>query len=427
MSENGRPAALRPSQNAMPGRGLFGLVIALFFLMGGIVSLNDLLTPKLKSLFALNYTEAMLINVCFFMAYGLISIPAAQLVKLVGYLRSVAIGLGLMVIGCLLFIPATQFLTYPLFLMALFVLASGHVVVQVVLNPLASLLGSPETAPTRLTLAQAFNSLGMVAFPKIFGTLVLGSFTAATGAALCGVERDACRWSESRAVLHVYLVAAAALAVAAAMVWAHRNRLHEERHTTGSIRQSLDLLRIPRFAGGALCICLYVGAEITIASILVNYIQLPRVLGASAAQAAWFIPIYWGAALLGRFAGAAFLSRMNPGTALSLAGCGALMLIALSAYSTGAAAVWSIVAIGLMNAIMFPTIFSLACHGLGDRAAAGSGLINMAICGGAAVTLSTGRLADVTGSLTLSLAVPALCYGAILAFGWRNRNAQPVS
>ncbi|WP_225007504.1 MULTISPECIES: sugar MFS transporter [Novosphingobium] len=400
-------------------------VMALFFIFGGITSLNDVIIPKLKELFTLNYTQAMLVQFCFFTAYLLIGIPGAALVKRVGYMRGATVGLLTMMAGCLLFIPASQSAAYPLFLFALFVLASGVVVVQVVTNPLISLLGPQRTASSRLTFAQAFNSLGTVIFPTVGATLILGSLAKVSAADLTGPALDAYRVAETQAVARTYIGLAIALAIVAGVVWMNRNRLKGESHDGGSIFKSFDLLRRQRFAFGALCIFLYVGAEVSIGSLIVNYFQQPHVLGLTAEAAGHYIPYYWGGALVGRFLGSAVLSRINPGKVLAFNAVAAIVLLGVSASTGGNVAAWSLLLIGLANSIMFPTIFTLASEGLGRRAADGSGLINIAIFGGAVVPLLTGGVADLSGSLTTALVLPALCYGVIATFGlYARRPAQ---
>ncbi len=400
-------------------------VMALFLIFGGITSLNDVIIPKLKELFTLNYTQAMLVQFCFFTAYAVIGIPGAQLVKRIGYMRGAVVGLLTMMIGCLLFVPASRSAAYPLFLLALFVLASGVVIVQVVTNPLISLLGPARTAHSRLTFAQAFNSLGTVIFPTAGSALILGSLAGVTAAELSGPALDAYRVAETQTVVNTYLGLAAALAVVAGVVWLNRNRLKGESHDTGSAMRGIGLLRRPRFGLGALCIFLYVGAEVAIGSLIVNYMQQRSVLGVDAATAGSYIPWYWGGALVGRFLGSAVLARVSPGKVLAVNGVGAILLILLSACTFGNMAAWSLLAVGLMNSIMFPTIFSLACEGLGTHAADGSGIINVAIFGGAVIPLLTGGIADVTGNLTLSLILPAICYAVIAGFGWYAR--QPAT
>jgi len=404
-----------------PGLQLF--VFALFFIFGGITSLNDVIIPKLKELFTLNYTQAMLVQFCFFTAYLVIGIPGAKLVKKLGYMRGAVAGLLTMMVGCLLFIPASQYATYGLFLFALFVLASGVVIVQVVANPLISLLGKPETAHSRLTFAQAFNSFGTFIFPLVGAGLILGSLQHMKAADLSGPALDAYRTAETAAILHTYLGLAAALAVVAAAVWLFRNKLKGERHEASTGMAGLDLLGRKRFAFGALCIFLYVGAEVSIGSLIINYLALERVLGQPESVVGWMIGLYWGGAMIGRFIGSLLMYlRVSPGKLLALVAVGAIALITISANSTGTVAAYSLLAIGLMNSIMFPTIFSLASEKLGGRAADGSGIINIAIFGGAVVPLATGALADATGSLALALILPATCYAVIAAYGYYARR-----
>ncbi len=392
-------------------------VFALFFIFGGITSLNDVILPKLKELFTLNYTQAMLVQFCFFTAYLVIGIPGAQLVKKIGYMRGAIAGLLVMLVGCLLFIPASRTATYSLFLFALFVLASGVVIVQVVANPLISLLGPQRTVHSRLTFAQAFNSLGTTVFPLIGSALILGSLASMSADQLSGPALEAYRVAETRAIVSTYLGLAAALAVIAGAVFLFRDRLVGETHEQGSPLAGFSLLRRTRFGFGALCIFLYVGAEVAIGSLIVNYLMQRDVMGLTEEAAGPLIALYWGGAMVGRFVGSYFLRIMSPGKILASVACGAIALILVSISTTGALSGYSLLAIGLMNSIMFPTIFSLACERLGARAADGSGIINIAIFGGAVVPLLTGVLADVSGSLGVAMLLPAACYLVIAAYG----------
>lgn len=397
-------------------------VMGLFFIFGGITSLNDVIIPKLKELFTLNYTQAMLVQFCFFTAYAVIGIPGARLIKRIGYMRGAVAGLVTMMAGCLLFIPASQTATYALFLLALFVLASGVVIVQVVANPLISLLGKPETVHSRLTFAQAFNSVGTTVFPYFGSILILGSLATVTADQLSGVELDAYRTAESQAIVHGYLGIAAALAVVAGAVWLFRNALKGEKHEESSGLAGLDLLKRKRFGFGALCIFLYVGAEVSIGSLIVNYLMQSHVMGLEEQAAGKLIGLYWGGAMVGRFVGSAVLRVISPGKVLAAVAVGAIILLAFSTHTTGTTSGYSLLAIGLMNAIMFPTIFTLACEKLGPRAADGSGIINVAIFGGAVIPLLTGMIADATGSLALAFILPAACYAVIASFGWYARK-----
>ena len=392
-------------------------VMALFFIFGGITSLNDVIIPKLKELFTLNYTQAMLVQFCFFTAYLVIGLPGAALVKRIGYMRGAVAGLLTMMAGCLLFIPASQTATYGVFLFALFVLASGVVIVQVVSNPLISLLGKAETAHSRLTFAQAFNSLGTTVFPYFGAILILGSLATVSADQLSGAELDAYRTAETQAIVNGYLGLAVALAIVAAVVWMFRNKLQGEKHEQSSLLGGFQLMKRPRFGYGAACIFLYVGAEVAIGSLIVNYLMQSHVLGLEEQAAGKLIGLYWGGAMIGRFIGSAILRVVSPGLVLAAVSAGAITLILVSISTTGVVSGYSLLAIGLMNSIMFPTIFTLACEKLGARAADGSGIINIAIFGGAVIPLITGVIADATGSLATALILPAVCYAIIAGFG----------
>ncbi len=407
-----------------PGLQIF--VFALFFIFGGITSLNDVIIPKLKELFTLNYFQAMLVQSAFFAAYFVIGLPGAALVKRLGYMRSAVAGLLTMMSGCLLFIPASQSAIYGVFLLALFVLASGVVIVQVVSNPLISLLGPVRTAPSRLTFAQAFNSLGTTIFPRVGSALILGSLAGVSAAQLSGPALDAYRTAETQTIVNTYAGLAAALAVVAGVVWLFRNALKDEQHEQGSMFGGFGLLKRPRFGFGALCIFLYVGAEVAIGSLIVNYLMLPGTMALNQQSAGEMLVYYWGGAMVGRFIGSAVLGVVSPGKVLSFNALTVVALILVSTNTSGPVSGYCLLAIGLMNSIMFPTIFTLACEGLGKHAADGSGVINVAIVGGAVVPVLTGQAADMLGSLQLALTIPALCYFVIAAFGLYAARIRPA-
>ncbi len=421
------PSSTNPVDGVAEAQGVHApdlqiFVFALFFIFGGITSLNDVIIPKLKELFTLNYMQAMLIQFCFFAAYLVIGIPGAKLVKRIGYMRGAVAGLVIMLVGCLLFIPASKSALYPLFLLALFVLASGVVIVQVVANPLISMLGAPRTAHSRLTFAQAFNSLGTTIFPVVGSILILGSLASVSADQLSGPALDAYRTAGSQAIVNGYLGLAVALAVVAGVVWLFRNRLTQERHEASSGLAGLDLLGRGRFGWGAMCIFLYVGAEVSIGSLVVSYLMQPGVLALPEQAAGKLIGLYWGGAMVGRFVGSVLLRLVSPGKLLAAVAFGAIALILISTNTMGVVSGYCLLAVGLMNSIMFPTIFSLASEGLGRRAADGSGIINVAIFGGAVVPLATGALADMSGSLAVAMTLPALCYAVILFYGLYTRR-----
>ena len=403
----------------LPDLRLF--VFALFFIFGGITSLNDILIPKLKELFTLTYAQAMLVQSAFFFAYFVVSLPGAAIVRRLGYMKTAVVGLLTMTVGCLLFIPASNSGEFVVFLGALFVLAAGITIVQVVANPLISLLGQPRTAHSRLTFAQAFNSLGTTVFPYVGSILILGSLSQVDVTTLTGDALQAYRAQETQVVMQAYGALAVAVALVAGLVWLRRDRLPPTPATDTPILQAFNLLRQPRFGYGALCIFLYVGGEVAIGSVIVNYLMAADVMGLGEQAAGKMVPLYWGGAMVGRFIGSYFLKVFSPGKVLATVCAAVIALLLVSANTVGTTSGYSLLAVGLCNSIMFPTIFSLACEGLGKRAAEGSGVICVAIVGGAVVPLLLGAAADVVG-LKLALVVPALCYIGILGFGWYARR-----
>jgi FHS family L-fucose permease-like MFS transporter len=413
VTETGRTA----SRNAAPW--LVALVVSLFFIWGGATSLNDVLVPKLKGLFQLNYAEAMLIQFAFFTAYFVVSAPAGALVARLGYGRGMAAGLVVMAIGCAIFFPAAETATYGLFLGALFVLAAGITILQVAANPLIDRLGSERTGAARLTFAQAFNSLGTTIMPYIGARLILGS-AAKSSAPPVDV---AARAKEAAVIGHAYLGIAVAMALLALVFWAVRSRLGAAGEAP-RLAGSFALLKRPRLGFGVLAIFLYVGAEVTIGSVLTNFLMQPSTLGLGQEAAGEHLSLYWGGAMVGRFIGAALLWVLKPGKVLTGAAIGAGTLALVAAATHGPVAGWALIAVGLMNSIMFPTIFSLAIEGLGARTPQGSGLLCMAIVGGAVVPVAGGLVAD-AASLALALIVPVVCYAAIAAYGWSARRSAP--
>ena len=337
-------------------------VFALFFVFGGITSLNDVVI-------------SMLVQSVFFAAYLLISLPAAAIVRQVGYMRAAATGLVTMALGCLLFVPASSSGVFGTFLLAIFVLASGITIVQVVANPLISMLGPPATAHSRLTFAQAFNSLGTTIFPYIGSILILRSLNEGDPATLAGAALNAYRAQESQVIVSTYLGLASVLLAVAFTVWARRNRLSGPRLAEEPIWHAFGLLWRPRFGFGALGIFLYVGAEVAIGSVIVSFLMQPGVLGLSARAASECVPLYWGGAMVGRFIGSYLLRVFSPGKVFASAALVAIMLLATAGASTGLLSGGALLAIGLFNSIMFPTIFTLASEGLGSRAHEGSGVM----------------------------------------------------
>jgi FHS family L-fucose permease-like MFS transporter len=291
---------------------------------------------------------------------------------------------------------------------------------------LISMLGAPGSAHSRLTFAQAFNSLGTTVFPLVGSAVILGNLAQADPAKLSAAALDVYRRESSSVVVHTYLGLALALMIVAGVVWTQRHKLKHDGEVGGSLFGALSLLKRPRFAFGTASIFLYVGAEVALGSLIVNYLMQPSVLGVSDHVAGNHVPFYWGGALVGRFVGAYVLRRVSPSTVLMSVSIGAILLLLVSGNTTGLVAAWTLLAVGLMNAVMFPTIFSLASEGLGSRAAEGSGVIATAIVGGAIIPLVTGAVADMTNSLSIALILPGLCYCAIVGFGMYARSSDTV-
>jgi FHS family L-fucose permease-like MFS transporter len=395
---------------------VIGLVMALFFAFGFCTVLVDTIIPKLKATFALSYAEVMLTQFCFFGAYFLVSVPAAWLHSRIGYLQGVAVGLLLMALGCLLFTPAANAGVYPGFLLALFILASGVTIVQVAANPLATGAGDPQRAASRLTLAQAFNSLATTVGPIFGAAFILANGLIVPDASTLSAEALAlARREEARVFQLPFLLIAAALIVLAIVCWSVR---HWVRDTAPSLvsKGHAALLSNRRLMFGAVSIFLYVGAEVAIGSSMANYLMLDSTLSAAAQTAGTLVSVYWGAAMVGRFIGAGVMRKANPSLVLALCACGAFVMTATSSLSAGTVAAVTILAVGLFNSIMFPTIFALAVEGMGERTPQASGIICLAIVGGAVVPLLTGAVADQVG-LGLALLVPAACYIWIAFYG----------
>jgi MFS transporter, FHS family, L-fucose permease len=390
-------------------------VIALFFIWGGLTSLNDILIPKLKALFSLSYTEAMLTQFAFFMAYFIVSLPAGHLIARIGYLKGILLGLSVMAAGCLLFVPASHSSVYATFLGALFVLAAGITILQVAANPMIANMGDPATASSRLTFAQAFNSLGTTIFPPVGAMIILSSMTdEAAGGTQAKVHN-------AQIIGQTYIGIALCLILVAGFFWWQRSKLPSKAEAATKLSQSFGLLKQPRLGGGVACIFLYVGAEVAIGSLLINFLMQKAIWDISSASAGRMIALYWGGAMIGRFIGAGALRLFAPGKVLMAVCFGAASLSLIAALASGPLAGWALLSVGLMNAVMFPTIFTLGVEGLGERTPEGSGLLCMAIVGGAIIPLAVGALADAT-TLAAALSIPAACYQLIALYGWMSRK-----
>jgi len=384
---------------------------SLFFMWGFMTSLNDILIPHLRNAFDLNYTQGMLIQFCFFGAYALMSLPAGKLLDRIGYQKGIVAGLLLAGVGCWLFWPAAAALSYPLFLGALFILAAGITILQVSANPYVSALGSAHTASSRLTLTQAFNSLGTTVGPLLGGALILGVAVAGSDAA-----------SEARSVQAPYLFLGAlffVLAVVFAKIKLPVLSIDSAtQRTQGAEASGEGAWSFPQLKFGTVAIFVYVGGEVAIGSFLINYLGQADIAGLAEADAAPYVSYYWGGAMVGRFIGAMVMRKFAPGRVLALHALSAVALVTLSMLSSGSVAMWSILAVGLCNSIMFPTIFSLAVSGLGKHTSQGSGFLCMAIVGGALLPVLQGVIAD-SVSIQAGFIIPILCYLYICFFGFR--------
>ncbi|MBQ5965433.1 sugar MFS transporter [Massilia sp. ZL223] len=420
MEHISQPVRLQQTQAQAGNTGPLIIVTLLFFMWGLLTALNDVLIPHLKELYTLSYVQAMLVQFCFFGAYFLVSLPAGALIKKIGYQNGAVAGLVIAAIGCALFYPASQS-GYGLFLFGFFVLAAGITVLQVAANPYVTVLGDPRNASSRLNLTQAFNSLGTTIAPALGGFLILSGSVlgAAELAQLPAAEQLAYRAAQAASVQGPYLALAGALLVLA-LLFAFA-RLPKIEHTddataaTGAAAKS-SVLAHRHLVLGTIGIFLYVGAEVSIGSFLINFFGEPQIAGLSHAAAAHYVSYYWGGAMIGRFIGFAVIRYVSPGKALAFNSAASVALVMVAIFGQGQAAMWAIIAVGLFNSIMFPTIFSMALYRLGKFTGQASGILCMAIVGGAVVPFAQGLLADTIG-LQWSFVVPAACYAFILYFG----------
>ncbi|SIQ09393.1 MFS transporter, FHS family, L-fucose permease [Rhizobium sp. RU20A] len=390
----------------------------LFFMWGFITCLNDILVPHLRNVFSLNYTQSMLIQFCFFGAYFLVSLPAGAIVKRITYKWGIVAGLVVAAIGCGLFVPAASERSYPLFLGALFVLASGITLLQVAANPYVTVLGPPDTAASRLTLTQAFNALGTTVAPAFGAFLILGSAAAAT-ATMTPEQIDAVKAAEAAAVKLPYMGLAAALLALAALFAALRLPAVDDLEDLSPIAETGSAWSHRHLVLGAVAIFLYVGAEVSIGSFLVNFLGEASIAGMPEAEAAHYVTYFWGGAMIGRFIGSAAMRYVPGGKALAFNAAVATVLLLATVFTSGSLAMWAVLAIGLFNSIMFPTIFSLALHGLGRHTSQGSGILCLAIVGGAILPLAQGALADHIG-IQHAFLMPVLCYLFIVYYGLKG-------
>jgi FHS family L-fucose permease-like MFS transporter len=402
----------------------FITVTTLFFAWGFITSMVDPLIPSVRAIFSLNYTESMLTQFAFFLAYGIMSLPAGAIVTRCGYSRSILGALLAMVAGSLIIALATRVDTYLLVLLGLFVIASGMTVLQVAANPLAASLGSAERSHFRLTLSQAFNSFGTVLGPNVGAWLMLsgGMFSGATTT----VNLAAARTDSLRNIYHSFMIVAALLVLLVAFIWSARRRLNDAAPSTVSSASAavLHALKSPWAIYGAAAIFFYVGAEVAISSVMINFLHQDDVFGVPLERAGKLLGLfYWGGAMVGRFFGSALLTRIAASRLLSAVAIAAAAFCLIVSQSHGGLAGCVALSIGILNAIMFPTIFTLTLERSTASTAATSGLLCMAIVGGAVLPLIVGRIVDAAG-LHVAFLVPMLAYGCIALFATAAGRAQ---
>lgn len=393
---------------------------------GFVTVLNDILVPHLKSIFDLNYTKVMLIQFAFFSAYFIFSIPSAKIIDAIGYKKTMVAGLLTMAAGALVFIPAASLPSYPVFLTALIILAAGITALQVAANPYVAVLGPPETASSRLNLAQAFNSLGTTIGPYLGGLLILNA-TPKNMQAVRQMSSDALqayRIHEASSVKLPYLFIAVTLILLATAIGMFKLPAMPgvERHGN-TPKESLWKYR--HLILGAVAIFVYVGAEVSIGSFLVNYFSQPEIGNVSENVAARYVSFYWGSAMIGRFIGSAVLQKLRTGTVLGFAAAMASLLVCISMLTGGHVAMWSIILVGLFNSVMFPSIFTLGIAELGPLTGDGSGLLVMAIVGGAILPVAQGALADRLG-IHHAFFLPAICYLYIIYYALKGSKPTRI-
>jgi FHS family L-fucose permease-like MFS transporter len=400
----------------------FSMLTTLFFVWGFLTSLNDILIPHLKSIFDLNYAEVMLVQFAFFSSYCVFALPAGKLIDAIGYKKAMVGGLLIMAAGAFLFIPAAMVPSFPFFLTALIVLAAGMTVLQVSANPYVALLGPERTAASRLNLAQFFNSFGTTVAPKVGGLLILGAAAPLAAAEMQKLAPDALqayRLGQAATVKTPYLIFGAVLiALAVIMALFKLPTIRSAEASKETVGRD-TVWRHPHLLLGALAIFVYVGAEVSIGSFLINYFNQPFIANLSLQAAAGYVAYYWGGAMVGRLLGSGLQQFIRANVLLGLFALVAGALVCASMLTFGHVAMWTIIAVGFFNSIMFPTIFTLSIEGLGPLTADGSGLLVAAIVGGAIIPLAQGAIADRIG-IHHAFFLPVICYLYIAFFGFRG-------
>ena len=403
----------------------FGSVTTLFFAWGFITSLIDPLVAAVKGIFSLSDFEAQLSASAFFIAYGVMSLPAAALLARRRSVATVLIALVTMIAGCMLMLLAANLAIYELVLLGLFILASGITILQVAANPLAAALGRPERSHLRLTLSQAFNSFGTFIGPYLGALLFLKGVEIREGEQLDAAVRASALIGIDAAFLWIAVL----IGLLAAFIWFARGLITRatpaapQSGTQPSVFAILAEAASSRWAllGGA-AIFLYVGAEVAIGTQMALFLSTDGVLGIPLEQAGKMVSLYWGGAMVGRLVGSLLLTRV-PATRLLAIFAGTACAICLFVASVGGpAAGYAALAIGLFNSIMFPVIFTLTLERSSASEAATSGFLCFSIVGGAVIPLLVGLVSGASSYATAFI-VPAACYALLLGFGLAARRA----
>ena len=392
------------------------LLASLFFMWGFITVINGTLLPHLRSVFDLSYTQTTLIESVWFIAYFFASIPSAKFIERVGYQQAIVAGLALMAAGALIMVPAARLPSYALTLFALFVIASGITLLQVAANPYVAVVGKPETASSRLNLVQAFNSAGATLAPLFGGYLILGRTTAGTAIVGAAALTPAERFADARSVQLPYIIVAVVLAVLALVI--ARFPLPAisaaKRRSAKAARESQSLWAHRNLVFGVPAIFIYLIAEIGVGNLFINFVSQPAIGNLTHLQASNYLFLLWGGMMVGRLVGALAMQRVDARVALGTASVGAAIVMLVATFTTGHVAMWALISVGLFHSIMFPTIFTLGIRGLGPLTEEGSGLLIMAIAGGALVVVQ-GWLADRYG-LQMSFLLTIACEVYILLY-----------
>ncbi|HVO45907.1 MAG TPA: glucose/galactose MFS transporter [Steroidobacteraceae bacterium] len=394
----------------------FASVTTLFFAWGFITVTVDPLIAALKTIFSLSYAEVMLTQFAFFMAYGLVSLPAAGLIARLGYVRSIVGALAIMAVGCLC-VPLTEkFNTFEVVLGALFIIASGITILQVAANPLAASLDDPARSHLRLTLAQAFNSLGTFLAPYLASSVILSGALFSSGGG--SLVTEAQRTQSLHHISLAFMGVAGLIVCLALFIWAVRRQFQGIHFVSesGAAAGVAGALRSRWALLGAAAIFLYVGAEVSIGSAMTNLLHQSDVLGVTLQEGGQRVSLYWGGAMIGRFVGSALMVRFRAAVLLACAAAVAAALCLTVGEAPGALAGWAALSIGLFNSIMFPVIFTLTLERSSASSAATSSLLCVAITGGAVLPLLFGRIADLSG-IRSAYVVPLVAYACISAFG----------